>query len=87
MIKICKWSIEINRINGEGYLTNKFIAEDIIINPRIEVLNERDTKVILTLFSIWQGIFYHITTIEYPNTILNTEKETIIPYDMGLRFW
>jgi hypothetical protein len=67
-------------------LHNKFISEDIIITPRVEILNDRDAKIILTMFSIWKGIFYHVTTIEYPNKILNTKKETIIPYDMGLRY-
>ena len=77
---------KINRIRGDGYLTNKFIAENIKINPQVEILNERDAKVILTIFSIWHGIFYYTTTIEYPNKILNTNKVTVIPYDMGLRF-
>jgi hypothetical protein len=38
------------------------------------------------MFSIWQGLYYQTTTIEYPNKILNTDKVTIIPYDIGLRF-
>ena len=77
---------KINKIRGDGYLTNIFIAENIKINPQVEILNERDAKVILTIFSIWHGIFYYTTTIEYPNKILNTNKVTVIPYDMGLRF-
>lgn len=77
---------ETNRISREGYLTNRFIVNEIITNPRVEMLNKRDAKIILTMFSIWQGVYYHTTTIEYPNNILNTDSDTLIPYDMGLRF-
>jgi hypothetical protein len=59
----------------------------ISVEPVVTLDNDTVT-VQVTTFTMWGGFFHHTSTLQrsFPHTILDHQKELLVPYNCGIMF-